>query len=75
MGRKFGEFGESSEIHQTKTFKVAVAINNSLADLFFCQTFSTKRLKRVNSPYILPAKLSCYTVYPQSRRHAAPKGD
>ena len=46
-----------------KASKVVVTINNPLADLFIHQTFSAKCLKRVNSPNILPAKLSRYTVY------------
>ena len=67
MGGKFGNFGnfgKSSTICQTniKPSKVAVTINNPLADLFICQPFSTKCLERVNSPNILPAKLSRYLV-------------
>ena len=59
MARKFGEFNESSAIHQTK---VVVTINKPLADLFIHQTFF-QVLKRVNLPNILPAKVSCYKVY------------
>ena len=43
-----------------KPLKVAITINKPLADLFIRQTFSIKCLKRVNSPNILPAKLSHY---------------
>ena len=45
-----------------KPSKVVVTINNPLADLSFAKLFSAKRLKIANSPYILPAKLSRYTV-------------
>ena len=48
-----------SAIRQAKAIKI---INNPLADLVICQTFSTKPLKRVNLPNILHAKLSCYMV-------------
>ena len=34
-----------------------------MADLFICQTFFAKRSEKVNSPNILPAKLSRYTVF------------
>ena len=53
---KFGKFGESFAIHQTK---VVVTINNPLVDLFIHQTFSAKYL---NSPNILPTKFSRYTL-------------
>ena len=56
---KFGEFGELSAIHQTKSSSYN---NNPLAGLFIYQTFSAKCLKRVNFPNILPTKLSHYTV-------------
>ena len=46
-----------------KPSKLVVTIDNPLADLFISQTFSTKCLKTVNLPNILPAKLSHYTVY------------
>ena len=39
VGRKFGEFGKSSVIRQTKTIEVLVTINNPLADLLVRQTF------------------------------------
>ena len=42
-----GKFGESSMIHQTKTIKIKLTINNLLADVLNCQT-SAKCLKRVN---------------------------
>ena len=38
VGRKVGEFGESSVICQTKTSKLVLIINNLLADLLICQT-------------------------------------
>ena len=58
---KFGgyKFDESFVISQSK---LVVTISNPLADLFIRQTFSAKCLKRVNSPNILPIKLSHYTV-------------
>ena len=59
---KFGEFGELSAIHQTKISKLVVTINKLLAGLFIRKKFSAIRLKRVNSPNFLPAKLSCYMV-------------
>ena len=37
-----------------------------MADLFIRKIFSTKRLKIVDSPNILPAKLSRYMVYEYS---------
>ena len=43
MGRKFGEFGESSAICQTKT---VVSINNPLAVLFIRQTFFCQMLEK-----------------------------
>ena len=45
-----------------KPSKLVVTIDNPLADLFIRQTFSAKRLKIVDSPNILPAKLSRCTV-------------
>ena len=39
-----------------KPSKLVVTINNPLADLFICQTFSAKCLKRVNLPNFLPTK-------------------
>ena len=40
IGGKFGrgKFGKSSVIHQLKSSKLVVTINNPLADLFICQT-------------------------------------
>ena len=63
MGRKLGKFGESPVIHQTKPSELVVTINNPLADLFICQTFSAKHLKRVNLPNILPAKRYNSSLY------------
>ena len=57
MGRKFGEFGESPAIHQTKIIENSGYINNSLADLFIHQTFIHQTLEKSKF-----AKLSCYTV-------------
>ena len=45
-----------------KPSKLVVTINNPLADLFICQIFSARHLKRINSSNILPVKLSCYTA-------------
>ena len=39
-----------------KPSKVVVTINNFMADLFNCQTFSAKCLKRVNSSNFFPTK-------------------
>ena len=43
---KFGEFGESSMIRQTKTSKLILAINNLLAGLLIRQTLFRQMLKR-----------------------------
>ena len=56
-GEKFGKFGKSSMICQTKTIQIGTSINNLLADQLIRQTFFTKSLK---SKF---AKLSHYTVY------------
>ena len=45
-GRKFGEFGESPVIRQTKTIQIIIiTIDNPLADLFIRQTFFTEKSK------------------------------
>ena len=54
---KFGEFSESSVIHQTKLSKLVLTINNLLADLLIRQTFFRQMLEKSQS-----AKLSHYTV-------------
>ena len=47
MGGKFGEFGKSTMIRQTKTIQVVVmTVNNLLADLLICQTFFRQMLKK-----------------------------
>ena len=56
-GGKFGEFGELSAIHQTKTIRLVLQINNLLADLLIHQTFICQMLE--TSQF---AKLSHYTV-------------
>ena len=56
-GGKFGEFGELSAIHQTKTIRLVLQINNLLADLLIHQTFICQMLE--TSQF---AKLSRYTV-------------
>ena len=55
--RNVGEFGKSSVIHQTKTSKLVLIINNLLADQLICQIFFCQMLK--TSQF---AKLSPYTV-------------
>ena len=47
---KFGEFGESSVIRQTKSSKLVLTIDNLLADLLICQLSFAKHSKSVNSP-------------------------
>ena len=42
-GGKFGEFGESSVIHQTKTIQIST---NLFADLLICQTSFCQMLKK-----------------------------
>ena len=49
-------------IAKLKPSKLVILINNRLGDLFICQTFPTKHLKRVNSPQTFSAKLSHYMV-------------
>ena len=73
---KFGGGSLASLVNQVcfTKLKLVVTINNPPADLFICQTFfhqmlyspnilSTKHLKSLNLPNILPTKLSCNTVY------------
>ena len=55
---KFGEFGKSSVIRQTKT-KLVLEINNLLADLLICQTFFRLVLKKSQF-----AKLSLRQTFP-----------
>ena len=45
-----------------KPSKVVVTFNNPLVIYSFAKLFSTKHFKIMNSPNILPAKLSHYTV-------------
>jgi len=60
---KFGEFGKSSLIYQTKTIQISTYNYDLLAEsIHICQSFFAKYSKRVNSPNFLPAKLSRYTV-------------
>ena len=49
------KLGELSAIYQTKTIKVVVSINSRLAADLFAKLFSTKHLKKSNSPSNLPA--------------------
>ena len=56
---KFGEFGESSMIRQSK---LVLTIKNLLADLVIRQTSFCQMLERVNSPNFPPAKLFRYTI-------------
>jgi len=62
---KFGEFGESSAIRQTKN-KFLLTIITFWLNLFIRQTFFAKCSKWVNSPNFIPTKLSCYTVFEKS---------
>ena len=57
MRGKFGVFGESSTIRQTKT-KLVLTINNLLVDVLIRQTFFHQMLETSQC-----AKLSRYTVY------------
>ena len=61
-GGKFDDFGELSVIHQTKTIRLVLTINNLLADLLIHQTFFCQRLKKSQFTKLSPAKLSCYIV-------------
>ena len=49
------KLGELSAIYQTKTIKAVVSINSRLAADLFAKLFSTKHLKKSNSPSNLPA--------------------
>jgi len=63
MGRKFGEFGKSSMIHQTKLIQISAYIYNLLAESIHLPIFFAKCSKQVNSPpNISTAKLSRYTI-------------
>ena len=55
-GRKFGEFGESSVIHQSK---LVLTIKNLLADLLIRQTFFHQMLEKSQF-----AKLSPHQTFP-----------
>ena len=46
MVGRFGKFGESSVIRQTKSSKLVLTIDNLLADLLICQTFFRQALKK-----------------------------
>ena len=46
MGRKFGKFGESSAICQTKTNQSSSYNNNPLAGVFIRQTFSCQTFEK-----------------------------
>jgi len=66
-GRKFGEFGESSLIRQTKTIQISTYNHNLLAEFihspnFFCQMLKTSKFL----PNFIPAKLPRYTVTNQT---------
>jgi len=62
-GKKFGEFGESRAIRQTKTIQIPTYNYNLLAEFIHSPKFFAKCSKRVNSPNFIPAKLSHYMVY------------
>ena len=61
-GGKFGKFGESSVIRQTKPSKLVLTINNLLADLLIRQTFFRQMLETSQFAKLSPTKVSCYTV-------------
>ena len=73
MGRKLGEFGESSAVRQTKT-KVMVTIDNPLADLFIYQSFSRQMLEKIK---FAKHSACCYTVmnYRLLGTHSAQKNE
>ena len=56
MGGKFGEFGKSSVIHQTKTIQIVLTINNLLADLLIHQTFFHQMLEKSQFAILSPCK-------------------
>ena len=58
VGGKFGKFGKSSMIHQTKT----IQINNPLANVLICQTIFYQMLKKSQFAKLYPTKVSRYTV-------------
>ena len=63
---KYGEFGKSSMIYQTKTIQIIVLSINNLSSWsinspnFFCQMLTEKSK---NSPKFSPTRLSCYMIY------------
>ena len=60
-GGKFGEFGESFVICQTKPSKLILTINNLLADPLIRQTFLRQMLKMSHFTKLSPlSKLSRY---------------
>jgi len=63
VGRKFGKFGESSFIRQTKTIQISTYNYNLLGEsIHLPKFFFAKCSKQVNLPNFFPAKLSRYTV-------------
>ena len=54
---KFGKFGESSMIHQTKTIQISIYNKHLLADLLIRQTYFCQMLEK--SQFV---KLSRYMV-------------
>jgi len=62
VGRKFGEFGKSQAIRQTKTIQISTYNYNLLVESIHSPNFFAKCSKRVNLPNFTPTKLSCYTV-------------
>ena len=62
-GKKFGKFGESSMICQTKTIQILTYNYYLWLNLSIRQTFPRQMLITVNSPNFLATKLSLYTVF------------
>ena len=63
---KFGEFGKSFMIHQTKTIQISTTIK-LLADLlihqtFFCQILEKSQFAKLSPAKLSPAKLSRYML-------------
>ena len=60
---KFGEFGKSSMIRQTKPSKLVLTINNLLADPLIRQTFFCQMLEMSHFAKHSPTKLCRYIVH------------
>ena len=65
LAGKFGEFGESSAIHQTKTIQTStdiVILITLLLNLFICQTFPRQTFKKSKFAKVSLCQTFHYTV-------------